>query len=122
MHRLGNVLAASGDNEQANELYQQVLHLCREYQYDMKGTAPFLVGPAQMALFTGDSVRAVQLLAAVVALNPNFPTPIDRGGKMIFDRVRAAAESSLPNRDFERAWEQGRKLSVDAAMSLAFVV
>jgi predicted ATPase/DNA-binding XRE family transcriptional regulator len=116
MHRLGNVVAASGDNERANELYQQVLHLCREYQYDMKGTASFLVGPAQMALYTGDSVRAVQLLAAIVAMNPNFPTPIDRAGKMIFDQVRAAAESSLQKDDFQRAWEQGRKLSVDEAI------
>jgi predicted ATPase/transcriptional regulator with XRE-family HTH domain len=118
MHLLGHVLAGQNDFSQAQKLYQETLLLGKAYQIGAKAMATYLVGPAHLAFLSGKPFLAAQLISAIYTYDPQYPRPIDCAGKIMMQDLRSAVQSQLSPTEYELAWQAGKRLTIDEAITL----
>ncbi len=116
MAGLGNVAAAQGDPALASAHYQESLALRREVG-DQPGIAGALDGLAHVALALGRPDRAARICAAAQRLREEIGAPIMPVERLALEHLVAAARQTLgDDAGFDRAWQEGRAMSLDEAV------
>jgi hypothetical protein len=67
----------------------------------------------------GNAARGARLFGAAVALGSNLRNEMDPGELADLDASIAAARAALGNEAFERAWAEGKAMTLDQAMTYA---
>ena len=80
--------------------------------------AMYFVGPAELAISSGQTKLSVQLIGAIYTFDSNYPRPMDCAGKIIMKNLQSAVQARISPNDYELAWQQGKRLSIDDAITL----
>ena len=119
LENLGNVSYEQGDYPAARMLFEEGLALRRELG-DRGRIASSLAGLATVIAAFGSSLRAARVWGAAERLREEVVTPLSPKDRPRYDRRVAAARAALgDDAAFDRAWEEGRTLTLEQAMELA---
>ena len=116
LHSLGGVAYLQGDLASARALY---LANRRELG-DRLGIARALEGLAVVAASLGNSLRAARTWGAAQRLREEIGTPLSPTERSRYDQRGAAARAAVGDgAAFDRAWQEGRALTLKQAIELA---
>ncbi len=118
---LGRVARDRGDCRTAHNLFSEAIRIQQETE-EKVWVAPYLDDIASLAVAHGQIRQAVRLLGAGTALREALGTqrkPFERDG---YERSVAAARAQLRDAEFEAAWAEGRRMSVEQAIDDALSV
>jgi tetratricopeptide (TPR) repeat protein len=115
LYNLGFLEIGAGNLERARQLFDEALVEARARDGD--DLLVFIVlGRGAVAVETGDVEQGVTLLAAGLAAVEAEGEVLDPDDQAEVDRELAKARAALEPGAYERAFEEGRKLSVDKAL------
>jgi predicted ATPase/class 3 adenylate cyclase len=119
LDNLAEVAYLQGDFARSCELYRESLSLRRELG-DRSGIADSLEGLATALAPQGGGLAVARIMAAARKLREEIGSPPTPYKRETYDRRIAAARAAMRDGDaFDRAWEEGRALSLDDAIALA---
>jgi predicted ATPase/Tfp pilus assembly protein PilF len=118
MIALGNVSVFEGDYEQAKKYSEESLAIRREIG-DKKGIAESMVNLGAVLANQGDFELAVKLLSASEKIMESIGGTFDKIGQKIKDETTAKLREQPSEEDFNKYWEEGKKLTLDEAVALA---
>lgn len=113
LHRL------QGERERATALVLESLTMMQEMS-NLIGIADGLDVVASMAHDRGNYARAVLLFAAVDMIRQAINVPRAFGPRADYDRMAARLLGQMGEKDYERIREEGRVLTIEQALELAF--
>jgi predicted ATPase/DNA-binding SARP family transcriptional activator len=115
---LGEVAYRRGDHATARRLFCESLRL-RFETGEKRPIARNLEGVAQVDRAEGQSERAARLFGAAEALRESLGAPLMPQYLPEYKREVAALRATLGEAKFEKAWAEGRALSLDQAVAFA---
>jgi len=115
---LGWVALLDGDLERAEPLHKESLTLSREMGGSL-GTLAFLEGLACDAGAKGEAERAARLFGAAEALREAIGVPLEPAMRTLEEPYLIEARSQLEEGAWTAAWEEGRAMSMEAAIEYA---
>ncbi|MBK9605214.1 MAG: tetratricopeptide repeat protein [Betaproteobacteria bacterium] len=116
---LGNLALDQGDLPRARPLFRESLTVLRETG-DRRRIADSLAGLAASVPSIGGSLDAARIFGATEQLRSELGSPLAPKDQPRHDRRVAAARSALgDDAVFDRAWQEGRALTTEEAISLA---
>jgi predicted ATPase/class 3 adenylate cyclase len=115
---MGWVALGQGDPARAAPLFRECLVLFRDLG-DQLDTAEFLEGIAGVAGAEGEGERAARLYGAAQALREAIGAPLLAADLPRHERHVATARSGVDRAAWEAAWEQGRTMTAEEAISYA---
>jgi predicted ATPase/class 3 adenylate cyclase len=119
LHSLGGVAYLQGDLASARALYKEGLENRRELD-DRLGIARALEGLAAVVADLGSSLRAARIWGAAERLREEIGTPLSPTERSHYDQRGAAARAAVgDDAAFDRAWQEGRALTLKQAIELA---
>jgi tetratricopeptide (TPR) repeat protein len=119
LNNLGNVAYQQGNYRSAQALHQEGLAIGRELG-DKRGIALALEGLASVVAALGSSLRAARIWGAAEQLREEVGSPLPPKDRPDYDRRAAAARAAVgDDAAFDRAWQQGRALTLEQAIELA---
>jgi predicted ATPase/class 3 adenylate cyclase len=121
LETLGIAAFALGDSERAIALFRESLTLYRALD-DRRGTAQLLECFAGVGAAVKEGERAARLFGAAEALRERIKAPLPLSDRPAYDRSMASARSLLPERVFALAFDQGRHLLLEDAISEAMMI
>jgi len=114
---LGNLVSDQGDFASAQALYQESVAVGRELG-DRRGIADSLAGLATPVAALGSSLRAARIWGAAERLREEIGSPLLERPR--YDQRVAAARAALGDDSaFDRAWQEGRAVTLEQAIGLA---
>jgi ATP/maltotriose-dependent transcriptional regulator MalT len=114
----GKLARAQGDHERAESLHHEALELLQEAHYKLDAVE-VLESLAGLAALAESLPEAARLFAAAEALRESIGYvrfPVDREA---YEADVAIAREGLNEEEFRRAWEEGRAMSLDEAVTYA---
>ena len=118
LHNLGLLAASRADPLAARAFQEQCLVIHRDLR-DRSGVASAIEALATIAFDLGDHARALRLWASMDALRAQIDAPIAPSEqKEQRDKLNAARKAVGPAAA-DRAWREGQRLSLDAAITAA---
>jgi non-specific serine/threonine protein kinase len=118
LHSLGVVAYLQGHLAAARALYTESLDNRRELD-DRLGIARALEGLAAVVAALGSSLRAARIWGAAQRLREEIGTPLSPTERSHYDQRAAAARAAADDAAFDRAWQEGRALTLTQAIDLA---
>lgn len=118
VHNLGYVALAAGDCVGATAHFMQALTQYRRLG-EGRGVGECLIGFGAVAAAEGRAADAARLFGAGDAALEELGTQLWPSNRPDFERWLARARRGLAGRDFDRAWADGRLLSLEQAIVLA---
>jgi len=115
---LGQGARMEGDLAQAAELLSESLALYRE-QGHQRGISGVLLMLGEVAGDAGEPARAARLWGTAQLLREMTGLELPPAGQADYDRNVAAAKAQLDEVAFDRAWEEGRAMTVEEAVEYA---
>jgi predicted ATPase/DNA-binding SARP family transcriptional activator/DNA-binding CsgD family transcriptional regulator len=112
---LGWVALLGGDLDQAEALHKESLALSKEVGGSW-GTPAFLEGLACGARAKGVAERAAKLFGAAEGLREAMGVPLEPALRELEEPYVVGARSQLEESVWTEAWEEGRRMSVEAAI------
>ena len=107
-----------GDLQQAKALYKESLTLCRELGAKA-GAADSLEWLACVSGADGEALRAARLFGAAEALREALGIRMSPDERTLEEPYLLAASSQLNGRTWDELWEEGRAMSMEAAIEYA---
>jgi hypothetical protein len=108
-----------GEFASARTLHEECLVIDRELG-DKWGIAYSLEGLAAVAAALGSSLRAAHIWGAAEQLREEIGAPLPPNERPRYDRRVAVARAALrDDAAFERAWQEGRALTIEQGIALA---
>jgi predicted ATPase/uncharacterized protein HemY len=118
LHNLGNIAHAQGDHTAARALYGESLAIERELG-NRSGVAESLETLAGLAHEQGQPERAARLFGAAEALREAIAIPLRPILRPEYERQISSLRAALDQATLAAAWEAGRALTLDEAITLA---
>ncbi len=121
LNDMANVRAKQGDYASARTLYEESLTLYRELG-NKRGMASVLSGLACLAQAQGQLLTAAHLLSAVETLLAQIHARLDEPQLSDKQRTIATLRTQLDALQFDAAWEQGSRLTLEEMIALAYEI
>jgi non-specific serine/threonine protein kinase len=115
---LGWVALLGGDLERAEALHKESLALSKDLGGSL-GTFVFLEGLACDAGAKGEAERSARLFGAAQALREAMGVPLEPALRTLEEPYLLGARSQLKESAWTEAWEEGRGMSMEAAIEYA---
>ncbi|MDQ3981436.1 MAG: tetratricopeptide repeat protein [Actinomycetota bacterium] len=109
---LGLTAHATGDLDEAVARFLESLSLCIALDHGA-GAAWALQGLAGVFTDSGDRILAVEVLAHVEMLRTSSGSPLSGHDRTAFEEVRSRLEATVPQKDFDAAWQRGAESSTE---------
>ena len=119
LNNLGWVALLRGDLGRAKALHKESLALSKELGSHKQLTVTLLEGLACGAGAEGDAERAARLFGATEALREATGFPLEPALRGLEGPYLVGARSQLEKSAWTEAWEEGRRMSVEAAVEYA---
>jgi non-specific serine/threonine protein kinase len=116
LRHLATVSGDQGDVVKAEQLYRESMTLSQRVGATW-GMVECLEGLAQLALASAEPERAVRLFGCAAGVRENIGLPLTGRLAARFEGAFARLRASLGARRFEAAWQAGRTLSLNDAVS-----
>ncbi len=113
---LARIFLSQGERTEARVLYDESLEIAIELNH-MWLIASCLEGRAGMAAEEGQLTWAAQLWGAADALRETIRVPIPHIERTDYERSIATARTRLGEKDFAAAWEAGRAMTPEQAIT-----
>jgi tetratricopeptide (TPR) repeat protein len=117
LHGLARLAKGAGDMEQAGALYRQSLTI-RSQRNESRGIVACLEGLADLARLQAQPERAARLSGAAQTLRLERGAPLSPLEQAAHEERLADLRAVLGEADLARAWEAGRALPLEEAVSL----
>jgi predicted ATPase/class 3 adenylate cyclase/DNA-binding CsgD family transcriptional regulator len=117
-HNLGRVVQREGDQEQATALFIESLNLFR-HQGHIAGCAACLAALAGVSATQGWLERATRLFGAADAQLDSIGHHLEPVDRLESDRDQAVVKARFDAANWERAWMEGHRMSLEEAIALA---
>ena len=114
-----HALRSNGAADEAAALYRETLHGW-QHAGNRGAIANQLESVAFLCVAREDDLRAAQLLAAAEAIREAADAPMLAFERSEYDRAVATLNERLDGPTFKSAWADGRRLTSDEAVALAF--
>jgi len=118
LSELGHVARATGNMEEAKDLYTQSLTSFQD-QGHRPAIAHELECFAFIAISEHEPRRAAKLLGAAEALRERIGSPMQDLEQIEYDKAVVQARSSMKEPEFSTLWAEGRALSMEQAIKYA---
>ena len=118
LHNLGNVAYSQGEYAAARSLYEESLSIKRELG-DKRDIAVCLAGLGGVAAGMGQALRGARLLGGVEALLEAVGAVLQPEDRIPYEQGVGSARAQLGEEEFERAWQEGRAMSMEEAVEYA---
>ena len=115
---LADAVRETGDLTRAAELYCEGLRRGLE-QHEQRNVAVALAGCAALAAARGHAARAARLCGAASAIVDLVGSSLTAGGHRSYERAEAVARAKLGAAGYVEAWNEGRALTIEAAVEQA---
>jgi non-specific serine/threonine protein kinase len=116
---LGWVALLRGDLRRANALHKESLTLLKQIGAHRQLTLILLEGLACGAGAAGEAERGARLFGATEALREGIGFPLEPALRRLEEPYLVGARSQLKESAWTEAWEEGRRMSVEAAVEYA---
>jgi non-specific serine/threonine protein kinase len=117
INRLGRVACLQGHLEQANKHYEEGLRLAQKYD-SRKMLAWCLIELSELAALNEQPVRAASLLGALESL-PELRIGLLAHERLELEKVTDTVRSQLDGEAYAAAYEAGKRMSLEEAVSYA---
>jgi ATP/maltotriose-dependent transcriptional regulator MalT len=117
LNNLAEAVRDQGDLSRASEFYLESLAL-RTEQGDRAGITECLAGVASVAARAGLNERAVRLFAAADILRNEIGVPLPPGDREKIEKTLASLRAQMTATTFNAAWDAGRLLTPEEAITL----
>ena len=118
LHSLGGVAFEQADFDAARAYYDESLTIFAELGNRVR-IAYSLEEMAAVFAAQGDSLRAARIWGAAQRLREEIASPSPAGDSKFDARVAAARAAMREDAAFDRAWQEGRALTLEQAIELA---
>ena len=118
MHNLGQVAHSQKEYERSESLFAQSLVLCLKIE-DNDSILSCLAGLAAVAADQGQLQRAGKLFGAADALISALGAHLDIVDRLSYERDLAQAQSRFERGQWEEAWAEGQRMSLEEAVAFA---
>jgi len=118
LHNLGYVALAEGDYPKAEALFTESLTLQQEIG-NKQGISECLTGFGALAEAQGDPTRAAHLFGASEALRSAIGAYMWPAEQIEWERHLESAKAQLDEFEWDRAWQEGLAMPMDAAIAYA---
>ncbi len=118
LHRLGQIALREGDLTKGIRLSIESLALNRKTN-DIAGMSASLAALAAIAMTLGNTLEAVRLFGAIESLFEKISSVIHSYDSKQYEQNVSIARSKLSSAAFEKAWAEGRALTLKEAIALA---
>ncbi len=119
LNNLGNLACEQGELAPARALHAEGLAIDRELR-DRWGIAFALEGLAAVVVALGSGLRAARIWGAAERLREEIGAPLPPNERPRYDRRVAVVRAALrDDAAFDRAWQEGRNLTIEQAIALA---
>ncbi len=115
---LGLVAMEQGDYTAARALHSKSLALRMDLG-EKKGIAAYLAGLGGVAVRVGEAERGTKLLGAVEMLLQSISAVLYREDRLPYEKNAQQARTLLREEAFEKAWHEGRAMSMEQAIEYA---
>lgn len=115
---LGRLARRKGETTRATHLFEEAVGLFHA-AHDRRGMALCLDEVAALCVSRGDARAAATLLGAACALRESVGAPLLGVERAAFEQTRDALRTALSEQMFVAAWEEGSKLTFEAAVQAA---
>jgi predicted ATPase/DNA-binding CsgD family transcriptional regulator len=115
---LGRIAMRQGDFERATACYQESLIL-RQETGEKEGIATALEGLAAVAGVGGQPISAARLYGSAESLRDTLGAPLTPTDRSYYKQTVAAARAQLDEAPFQRAWAEGRAMTLEQAIAAA---
>jgi tetratricopeptide (TPR) repeat protein len=115
---LGFALYHRGDYARARTVFTEALTLWRELAIP-HGCADALMGLAGVAQARQEPARAARLLAAALLMLETTGGAFDTVERQAYERIVESTRAQLDEQTWQKAWEEGRAMSVEQAVEYA---
>lgn len=115
---LANLARTAGEPDEGWRRFRESLTILREIRY--RPDVCFCLSFAGiLAVEQGDTAEGVRLMAAGDRLRDDLSNPLDLDEQADLDSAAGMARERLGQLEFDKAWREGRSLSMDAAVAAA---
>ncbi len=118
LNNLGHVTCEQADYSTAQAHYETSLRICQETG-DKSIAACNLAGLAALAAGLGDMRRAARLAAAAETLRASINLAWEAFERRLYERTVSLARAGLSEAEFNTAWAEGEKLTLEEAVRMA---
>jgi predicted ATPase/DNA-binding CsgD family transcriptional regulator len=115
---LGRIAMRQGDFERATACYQESLIL-RQETGEKEGIATALEGLAAVAGVGGQPISAARLYGSAESLRDTLGAPLTPTDRSYYKQTVAAVRAQLDEAPFQRAWAEGRAMTLEQAIAAA---
>ncbi len=113
---LARIVIIQGELAKARVFYEESMAIAREQNHKWL-IASCLEGWASMVAEEGQEAWAAQLLGAAESLRQSIDAPIAPAERAEYENLVAKVQSRLGKKDFTSAWEQGRAMTPEQALT-----
>ena len=118
IYNLGEVAQHEGEYERSGDLYKESLVLRHEVG-DRRGICICLDGVAAVAMHTEQYMLSAILISAADALRDATSAPRTAAAQADYERISSRVRMELGEEEYSRAWESGRMMGFEEALTLA---
>jgi tetratricopeptide (TPR) repeat protein len=115
---LGELWRLVGDYERAKDAYEECRALSLQ-RGDKQRVATAMSNLSYVAMHKGDYVRAAALIREALTITVELNYNLQPADKIEIDRYLDDVRAQLDEKTFEKAWAEGRAMSLDDAVALA---
>jgi predicted ATPase/class 3 adenylate cyclase len=116
---LGLVALVRQSYDDARERFTDALRIFADYGAP-EGSAECFEGFARIAHEAGESRRATHLLSAAARIHVRTRATAAAPDRAVVDQLTADIRATLPDEEFDEAWTEGQRMTLDEALSYAF--
>jgi len=117
INSLGNIEFGQGDFEQANKYYEESLSIFKEIA-DKNGITNSINNLGKAAYGLGDFEKAIKLISAAENVFESMGVVFDKYEQKIKDEIIEKLHENLSEEEFEKYWEEGKKMMLEEACQL----
>lgn len=116
-YHLGNVAYMENDHAKARTIYLEALEMGQELETPVLGPAIWCIyGLGAVAAESGAAKIGAMLIGAATSAIEVEKLVLDPEDKIVFERGTTAARARLRQDDFQSAWAEGQKMSLQEAI------
>jgi len=117
-HSQGNLASEKGDFALAKNFFEEEMAIRKEIG-DKSGISELMIDFGRILAYQRDFELAVKLLSTSEKIIESIEGVLDKSSRLLKDETKAKLREQLSEEEFNKYWEEGKKLTLEEACQLA---